>query len=134
LSFLIIYFIQLSIDHGGMPNVSWQILAYIILTAAEILISITGLEYAYTQAPASMKSTLTAFWLLTVSLGNLFVTMINSSISHGGFFAKLEGANYYLFFIGVITFFTIVFIFLSGRMKDKKQDEETDLEGSLVGI
>jgi len=121
LSFIIIFFLQVSIDHGGMPGVGWQILAYIILTAAEILISITGLEYAYTQAPASMKSTLTAFWLLTVSLGNLFVTMINSSISHQGFFSKLEGANYYLFFIGVITLFTIAFIFLSRRMKERQR-------------
>jgi len=120
LSFVIIYFIQVAIDEGKTPHVSWQILAYIILTAAEILISITGLEYAYTQAPASMKSTLMSFWLLTVSAGNFFVTMINSSISQKGFFSKFDGANYYLFFIGVISFFAILFFIVSGKMKSEK--------------
>ena len=39
-------------------------------------ISITGLEFAYTQAPARMKSTIMGFWLLTVSLGNVIVTLM----------------------------------------------------------
>ncbi len=119
LSFVIIYFLQVSIDKGGTPHVSWQILAYIILTAAEILVSLTGLEYAYTQAPASMKSTLMSFWLVTISTGNYFVTLINSSISQKGFFSKLEGANYYLFFIGVISGFIILFLLVSGKFKEK---------------
>jgi POT family proton-dependent oligopeptide transporter len=122
-SFIIIYFLQVHIDQGGKPSVGWQILAYIILTAAEILVSLTGLEYAYTQAPASMKSTVMSFWLLAVSAGNFFVTMINSNISEKGFFSKLEGADYYLFFIGVITFFIVLFILVSGKLKERKADD-----------
>jgi POT family proton-dependent oligopeptide transporter len=79
---------------------------------AEVLISITGLEYAYTQAPDSMKSTLMSFWLLTVSTGNFLVTLINSNIAAGGFFSRLEGANYYLFFIAVISVTIVLFVVL----------------------
>jgi POT family proton-dependent oligopeptide transporter len=46
---------------------------YLILTTAEVLISTTGLEFAFTQAAAEMKSTIMSFWLLTVAIGNLFV-------------------------------------------------------------
>ncbi|HIN79936.1 MAG TPA: MFS transporter, partial [Planctomycetes bacterium] len=39
------------IDVGERPSIGWQILAYAVLTAAEVMVSITGLEFAYTQAP-----------------------------------------------------------------------------------
>ncbi|MGB4776281.1 MAG: POT family MFS transporter [Daejeonella sp.] len=119
LSFVIIAFIQTSIDQGNHPSVWWQILAYVILSAGEVLVSITGLEYAYTQSPKSMKSTMTAIWLLTVALGNVFVALINGNISKGGFFAQLEGATYYWFFVGLITTFIIIYLFVSPRLKER---------------
>ncbi len=119
LSFVVIALIQTSIDNGGQPSVWWQILAYAILSAGEVLVSITGLEYAYTQAPKSMKSTMTAIWLLTVALGNVFVALINKSISNNGFFAHLEGAIYYWFFVGLISVFILVYLFVSPRLNER---------------
>jgi len=55
---------------GSKPSVLWQVVAYIIITTAEICISVTGLELAYVAAPKSMKSFVTACWLLTVFFGN----------------------------------------------------------------
>ena len=60
------------IDAGGRPNVGWQFLAYVILTLGETMVSITGLEFSYTQAPNKMKSAVMALWLFTVSMGNQF--------------------------------------------------------------
>lgn len=116
LSFIIIYFIQLGVDNGQHPSVWWQMLAYFILTIGEVLISITGLEYAYAQAPPSMKSTIMAFWLLTVATGNYFVSIINSNIAKGGMLAKLEGANYYFFFIIVIAVVTALYFLYTRRL------------------
>ena len=50
-SFVVISLCQESIDRGGTPHVAWQLLAYLILTSAEIMVSIVGLEFFYTQAP-----------------------------------------------------------------------------------
>lgn len=66
-----------------------------------------------------MKSTMTAIWLLVVALGNLFTGAINGNISNHGFLAPhLVGANYYWFFVGIVTLFTVVFMFVSPRIKE----------------
>ncbi len=60
----------------GSVNALWQLVPYFIITISEVLVSITGLEFAYTQAPQRMKSTIMGFWLLTVSLGNVLVALL----------------------------------------------------------
>jgi POT family proton-dependent oligopeptide transporter len=60
----------------GQVHALWQIVQYFIMTVAEVLVSITGLEFAYTQAPRAMKSTIMSFWLLCVTFGNLLVAFL----------------------------------------------------------
>jgi len=72
------------IDDGGRPSVAWQFLGYVIVTAAEIMISITGLEFSYAQAPKTMKSVIMAVWLFSVSLGNFVTAAVNHSIQVPG--------------------------------------------------
>jgi POT family proton-dependent oligopeptide transporter len=76
-SFLIIAWIESRIQAGHGVSVWWQILAYVVLTAGEVLVSITGLEYSYKQAPLSMKSFIMALFLLSISAGNLFTAAVN---------------------------------------------------------
>lgn len=54
----------------------WQLPQIIVITAAEIMFSVTGLEFSFTQAPQSMKSVLQACWLLSVAIGNMLVVVI----------------------------------------------------------
>jgi POT family proton-dependent oligopeptide transporter len=72
------------IDEGARPSVAWQFLAYVVITAAEILVSITGLEFSYSQAPKTMKSVIMAVWLLSISLGNYVTAMVNQWIQVPG--------------------------------------------------
>src|SRR6266496_1210576 len=67
LSFVVIVWIQGQIDAGLRPHINCQFLAYVILTLGEAMVSITGLEFSYTQAPNTMKSSVMALWLLTVA-------------------------------------------------------------------
>lgn len=121
LTFIIIAWIQTQIDAGGKPNVGWQLLAYIILTASEVMVSVTGLEYAYTQAPPTMKSTVMAFWLLTVSVGNYLVSAINGNIQAHGFFSQFTGAGYYWLFCGVMAATTVLYVVVASFIKPKTQ-------------
>ena len=75
-AFTLVALLQERIDLGESPNMGWQILACLLLTGSEVLVSITCLEFAYTQAPKEMKSFVMAIFLLTVSLGNYFTSAV----------------------------------------------------------
>lgn len=126
LSFVIIAFIQTSIDHGGAPTIWWQVLAFIILSAGEVMVSITGLEYAYTQAPISMKGTMSAIWLLTVAAGNLFVGFVNGNIAEHGIFKGLTGATYFWFYVELIAGILVIYMFVSPRLKERNYITDPD--------
>lgn len=79
-SFVLVSWIQVQIDGGARPHISWQIFAIGLLTAAEIMISIVALEFAYTQAPKKMKSFIMCFYLAAVSIGNFLVAGVNHYI------------------------------------------------------
>lgn len=77
-SFLIVAWIEQRIQSGYTVSMWWQITAYAVLTAAEILVSITALEYSYKQAPLYMKSFIMALFLLSTSVGNAFTAAVNT--------------------------------------------------------
>jgi proton-dependent oligopeptide transporter, POT family len=79
-SFLIVSSIESRIQGGHVVSVWWQILAYVVLTAAEVLVSITALEFSYTQAPLRMKSFIMAIFLLSISAGNLMTAAVNHAM------------------------------------------------------
>ncbi len=119
LSFVIIAIIQGWIDAGQTPNIYWQIIAFVVLTAGEVLISITCLEYAYTQAPPSMKSTIMACFLLSVTLGNVLVSVIQNNIKSGGFFAQFHGAGFFWLFVGICAATAVLFMVVSPFIKER---------------
>ena len=120
LSFVVIWWIQLAIDHGGRPNVGWQFVAYVILSAGEVMVSITGLEFSYTQAPNRMKSLLMAMWLLSIALGNQIPSILSFLIpklkSMG---MNLEGANYFRFFTLLMLGTSVIYIFVSRHYRER---------------
>lgn len=82
LSWLVIGTIQVSMDAGTPTSMAWQILPYALLTMGEVLVSATGLEFAYSQAPASMKGAIMALWSLAVTVGNLWVLVVNAAVKN----------------------------------------------------
>ena len=119
LAFYIPTAIQTSIDAGGHPSIWWQVLAYVVLTCSEILVSITCLEFSYTQAPQKMKSFVMAFYMLSVAAGNLFTALVNYFIQNPDGSSKLAGAEYYWFFtllmLATAILFSIVSRFYRGK-------------------
>lgn len=79
-SFGVVTLAQVWIDGGDRPSVAWQILAYALLTAAEVMVSIVALEFSYTQAPKKMKSVVMGVFLVSVGIGNLFTAIVNKAI------------------------------------------------------
>ncbi|CAL7933595.1 unnamed protein product [Xylocopa violacea] len=65
-----------TVTEPNSVHILWMIPQYVIITMGEVMFSVTGLEFAFTQAPISMKSLLQATWLLTVAFGNLIVVIV----------------------------------------------------------
>ncbi|XP_016093676.1 solute carrier family 15 member 1-like [Sinocyclocheilus grahami] len=63
------------IDPNGI-HMAWQIIQYFLMTCGEVVFSVTGLDFSYSQAPSNMKSVLQAGWLLTVAVGNIIVLIV----------------------------------------------------------
>jgi len=78
LAFVVLALIQIEIDREGVGRVwvGWQLIVYFLITLGEVMVSITGLEFAYSQAPGRMKSTIMGLWQLAVSLGNVLTSLI----------------------------------------------------------
>jgi POT family proton-dependent oligopeptide transporter len=111
-SFVICAWIQKRIDGGERLSLSWQLAPYVVLELGEVLLSATGLEFAYGQAPPSMKSVVMSLWLLTTSVGNLLVavfTNLNARYVHA------SGSSEFLFYAVLMLAVAGVFALMASR-------------------
>src|SRR2546421_828946 len=118
-AFWIVGRIQLRIDAGQTPNIIWQVLAFVVLTAAEVMVSVTHLEFAYTQAPKTMKSLVMCTYLGAVALGNVFTAKVNFFIQNPDGTLKLEGASYFFFFAKVMLVTSVISVVAAGFYRSK---------------
>jgi proton-dependent oligopeptide transporter, POT family len=127
-AFLIVAWTQDRIDAGERPHVSWQILAFAAITVAEVMISVTHLEFAYTQAPKRLKSLVMCTYLSAISVGNMFTAAVNFFISNSDGTTKLSGAAYFYFFVWTMLATAVLWLFVSPFYRGKtyiQDDAET---------
>jgi POT family proton-dependent oligopeptide transporter len=112
-AFMIAAFLEREIVAGRSPSVWWQLLAYAIVTAAEILVSVPALEFAYTQAPRKMKSIIMAAYLAgSISFGNVIASLIIKLFKADWLAPHVTDANspnYYWVFVGLIVLAGVIF-------------------------
>lgn len=104
---------------GHKPNIVWQFVGYLFLTLAEVMVSITCLEFSYTQAPNKMKSVIMSLYLLSVSLGNALTAVVNVFIQNPDGTSKLPGASYYWFFTGLMLAASFGFLIILATYREK---------------
>lgn len=124
-AFLISAWIERRLASGAVLNIAWQMPAYLLLSASEVMVSITSLEFAYTQAPTIMKSAIMALYLLAVSAGNAITWLVHLAIRNPDGSSKLTGSEYYLSFAGFAVIASLLFIPVALRYREKTylQDE-----------
>ncbi|MBN2505309.1 MAG: POT family MFS transporter [Verrucomicrobia bacterium] len=118
-SFLITAWVESMIAAGERPTIAWQLAAFVLITAAEVMVSITCLEFSYTQAPPRMKSLVMAAYLLSVSLGNAFTSAINFFIQNPDGTSKLSGVAYFNLFSGLMFVTAVIFVFIALRYRER---------------
>ncbi len=101
-------FLQSRLDLGAQISIAWQLAPYAVLEIGEVMLSATALEFAFSQAPANMKSIITSFWLMTIAAGHFLVaasTYLNERVIHA------RGASQFYFFAALM--FVVAGIFVA---------------------
>jgi proton-dependent oligopeptide transporter, POT family len=121
-SFVLVAWLERLLDAGHRFGVLWQTAPYVVLTAGEVLVSNTGLEFAFREAPQAMRSTLMSFWLLTVAAGNLAVSQVfrlnvKERLPGGAEVLHVTGANLFLLFAALVAVVGVVFVVICRRYR-----------------
>lgn len=109
LSYGMVAWIETRIEGGAHLSILWQCLPYFMLTISEILVSTTGLEYAYTAAGKEMKSLVSSFWFLTSTLGNFLVMYLT------GMVADPNSSSTFLLYGSLAVAIGLIFMFVTSR-------------------
>jgi len=118
-SYVVVAGLQTRLDAGAQISVLWQLLPYTILTIAEVLVSTTGLEFAFREAAPEMKSLVMSFWLLTVTFGNLLVTVFTKVFQSAGEGAHAEAvtSGRFLQYAGMTFVIAVLFSIVAARYR-----------------
>jgi POT family proton-dependent oligopeptide transporter len=108
-AYLVVAALQKQIESGASLCVLWQTVPYLILTAAEVLFSTTGLEFAFREAAPEMKSTIASFWLLTTAMGDLFVVTVTKLLATAGNHAASVSTGRFLQYAGMTFVVAVLF-------------------------
>ncbi len=117
-SFLAVAWLQMRLDSGEQLSLMWQGLPYLLLTISEILVSTTGLEYAYTAAGKTLKSTVTSLWYLTITTANLFVVVLTTLV------ADPVSTSTFMLYSVLAMLAGVLFIFVTTRHVFQPEKEE----------
>ena len=98
------------VPRKDLVTVWWLVLAYFLITIAEVLVSVTGLELAYTAAPKHMTGFVTAGWLFTVFLANF---LINAPVTR--LYTKIQPMDYFGGLTILMFVVSIAFVFVAKR-------------------
>jgi POT family proton-dependent oligopeptide transporter len=115
-AFLSAAMIQSWIEAGQRPHIAWQVIQYVIIAISETLVSVTALEFAYSQAPKSMKGTIMSLWLLTIGGGSFLTSLVTRHVAfetRTGYFlfwAAFMGAGAVLFAIVAAVYKPVAFV------------------------
>jgi len=116
-SYLVVAALQKQIEAGAQLSVLWQTVPYVILTAGEVLLSTTGLEFAFREAAPEMKSSIMSFWLLTIAFGDLLVVAVTKCFASATNQSASVSTDRFLLYAGMTFVVAILFSLVAGTYK-----------------
>jgi POT family proton-dependent oligopeptide transporter len=106
LSFVAAAWVEARVLAGGHPHVAWQLAQYGLMGIGEVLVSVTALEFAYTQAPPQLKSLVMGLWFLTISAGSLLAAVVAG-------LNRWQGVGYYHFYAWLMLGAAVAFLLVA---------------------
>jgi POT family proton-dependent oligopeptide transporter len=118
LTYVISGWMQARIDGGETLSLAWQLIPYIVLVAGEVLVSATGLEYAFEEAPKTMRSMMMSLWLLTIAGGHFLIALFTNLNAN---YVKASGAKELYFYAGLMFVVSLIFMGIARWVGKQKQ-------------
>jgi POT family proton-dependent oligopeptide transporter len=119
ITYIISGWMQARIDGGETLSLAWQLVPYIVLVAGEVLVSATGLEYAFEEAPKTMRSMMMSLWLLTIAGGHFLIALFtNLNVNY----VKASGAKELYFYAGLMFVVSLIFMGIARWVGKRKQE------------
>lgn len=116
-TYVISGWMQARIDGGETLSLAWQLVPYIVLVAGEVLVSATGLEFAFEEAPKTMRSMMMSLWLLTIAGGHFLIALFTNLNAR---FVKASGAKELYFYAGLMFVVSLVFMAIATWVGKRK--------------
>jgi len=120
-SYVVVAGLQQRLEAGAQLSIAWQTLPYLVLTTAEVLVSTTGLEFAFREASPEMKSLIMSFFLLTVTAGNMLVALITKFFAGAGGGETSITSGRFMMYAGLTFVVAIVFSVVASFYKYRDQ-------------
>jgi POT family proton-dependent oligopeptide transporter len=117
LAFFMSGLLQMWLDQGSALSIVWQLVPYIVLEAAEVLLSATALEFAFEQAPPQLKSIIMSCWLMTIAGGHFLIAVVTGVNAR---FVHAQGASEFFFYAVMMLIVAGVFIYCATRYQPQK--------------
>lgn len=118
ITYVISGWMQGRIDAGERLSLAWQLVPYVVLVAGEVLVSATGLEFAFAEAPKSMRSMMMSFWLLTIAGGHFLIAIFTDLNAR---FVKASGAKELYFYAALMFVVSVIFMGIATWVGRRKQ-------------
>jgi POT family proton-dependent oligopeptide transporter len=110
-AFLSAAMIQHWIEQGQHPHIAWQAIQYVIISIAETLVSVTELEFAYSQAPKKMKGVIMSMYTLGIGAGSFVTALVTRHVDFA------NRTNYFLFWAGFMVAGAVLFALVAALYK-----------------
>ncbi|KAJ5895643.1 hypothetical protein N7495_007334 [Penicillium taxi] len=104
------------VAYGNNVHIAIQTPAYMLIGLSEIFASVSGLEYAYTKAPPSMKSFVQSMYLLTNAFGSALAEALTPAAFDPAILWMFVGLACASFLVGIV--FYIIFRHLNAQEDD----------------
>jgi len=110
-AFLSAAMIQRWIESGQRPHIAWQVIQYVIIAVAETLVSVTALEFAYSQAPKRMKGVIMSMYTISIGLGSFATSLVTRNVDFA------SRTNYFLFWAAFMAAGAVLFAIIAALYK-----------------
>ncbi|TQB69084.1 hypothetical protein MPDQ_002379 [Monascus purpureus] len=111
---------------GNRVHIAAQTPAYVFIGVSEIFASVSGLEYAYTKAPPSMKSFVQSMYLLTNAFGSAIAEALTPAAYDPAIMWMFVGLAVASFLAGII--FWVVYHSLNAKEEQLNMIDAEDYE------